>query len=238
MAAEAGARRAPRRLGAGGGAAVLALAALAAVWALAPGGAPAPAPLDAAAARIAALRAEAAFADAERVWTARFRAELGRAYPPAGLRHFSRTTGTPCAGTALAAGPFYCAATGEVAADLAFLDGLGRRLRADAERATAAFVARASAAHAQAALGAPAGAEAGDCLAGVWAGDAAPRIGAVSPDLYGRMLVSAREVAQDGTTPAAGWRDPALFAPGARAGRQAAFARGLAAGTLAACLGG
>ena len=228
----------PKRLavwGAGFGA--LTLAVLAGLWVVGSGPPPPKVPLSAERAQLAALRAEAAFADAERVWAARFPAELGRDYPPAQLRHFSRLTETPCAGAEAAAGPFYCAATGMVATDLAFLDGLGRRLRADAERASATFVARASAAHAQAVLGPAAGPDTGDCLAGVWARDAEPRIGAVSPDLYGRMLVSAREVAQETDAPAAGWRDAALFAPGARAGRQAAFARGLEAGTLAACLG-
>jgi len=228
----------PRRLAAWGlGFGALTVAALAGLWAAGMSAPPPLAPLSAERAQLAAMRAEAAFADAERFWAARFPAELGRDYPPAQLRHFSRLTESPCAGAAAAAGPFYCAATGVVAADLAFLDGLGQRLRADAERASATFVARASAAHAQAVLGAAAGAEAGDCLAGVWARDAARRIGEVSPDLYGRMLVSAREVAAETTAPAAGWRDAALFASGARAGRQAAFARGQAAGTLAACLG-
>ncbi len=230
----------PRRLAAWGlGLGGLTVVALTGLWAFGSwGAASAPPPLSAERAQVAAVRAEAAFADAERFWSARFPAEVGRSYPGATLRHFSRLTETACAGGAAAAGPFYCAETGVVATDLAFLDGLGRRLRADAERAAAVFVARASAAHAQAALGAQPSAETGDCLVGVWARDAAPRIGAVSPDLYGRMLVSAREVAAEVTPAAAGWSDATLFAPGARAGRQAAFERGLEAGTLAACLDG
>lgn len=229
------ARGAARGLLWGGVAACIGLAALAALAALPPGGAQLAPPLDANAAQIAGRRAEAAFADAERVWTARFRSELGRAYAPAEVRYFSGKTESTCAGSEAVAGPFYCAATGVVALDLAFLDGLGRRLRADAERASAVFVARASAAHAQADLGLSGGSAQADCLAGVWAGDAAPRIGAVSPDLYGRMLVSAREVADEGAT---GWRDAELFAPGARGARQDAFARGLEAGALAVCIEG
>lgn len=237
MAARATIARAPRRAVWASGVAALAVAALAVVWAFGPGGAIAPEPLSGERARVAALRAEAVFEDAERFWAARFSAEAGRAYAPATLRTFSRRTETRCAGGASASGLFHCAADGVVAADLAFLDGLGRRQRADAERATASFVARAVAGHAQALLGMPPGAETGDCLVGLWAADAAPRIGLVSADVYGQMLVSAQEVLREETGRPADWRDPALFAPGARSTRQAAFARGLEAVRIAGCLG-
>ncbi|MBA3325659.1 MAG: neutral zinc metallopeptidase, partial [Rhodobacteraceae bacterium] len=188
-------------------AALLGMAALTALWDFAPRGAPPPPPpLSADLAQIAARRAEAAFADAQALWAELFRAELGRDYAPAELRHFSRTTPSICAGTVAAAGPFYCAATRIVATDLAFLDALGGRLRQDAQRGAAVFVARIVAAHVEAELdsaGSPsetAETERADCLAGVWAHHAAPRIGAVSPDLYGRMLTSAREVAAEAGT--------------------------------------
>lgn len=216
-------------------AATLALAGLGGWWATGPGRAAAPPPLAGERAELAARRADVAFADAQAVWAARFRAELGRVYAPTELRHFARATESACVAPRKAVGPHYCDATGVAAADLAFLDGLGRRLRNDAERAAALFVARLSAAHAAAQLGLSDRPEAADCLAGVWARDAAARIGPVAPDLYGRMLTSAREVLRE--TGGDGAHDARLFAHGERTLREAGFARGLAAGEIVACTG-
>jgi hypothetical protein len=235
-----GASRAERgaRLGRIGAAA--AAACLLALAAIGPWGAPPPAPLAPGRAEIAARRAEAAFADAQAVWAERIAAETGRAHQPARLRHFARAIEAPCAGGALAAGPVYCAADGTLAMDLATVDALALRLRWDAEAGVALFVGRAAAAHAAAALGLDGGgvrarAEAADCLTGYWARRAEARLGPVEPSLYGRTLVAAREAAVAAAAPGARLVDRALFARGARGGREAAFARGLAATSLADC---
>jgi predicted metalloprotease len=224
-------------------AAVLGLAAVAGLGAFGPWSAPGPAPLSGDRAELAARRAEAAFADAERHWARRFRDELGRDYPPAELRFFSRAKPRPCGGDGVATGPFHCAESGTAFVDLAMLDALGARLRRDAERGAALFVGRVAAGHAQAALGEPADASAraraerGDCLAGVWARHASAALGEPTPDLYGRMLAAAAAAVGAAAAPGAR-RDPVLFAPGAQGPRQAAFGRGLAGGAIAACAAG
>ncbi|MBP7002582.1 MAG: neutral zinc metallopeptidase [Amaricoccus sp.] len=182
---------------------------------------------------VAARLAEAAVAEAGAVWRERARAERGVGYAPASLRLYAGAAPDPCAGGAATAGAFFCAETRTLGVDLATLDGIRARMRRDGEAATALFAGRAAALAAQAALGMDAGgagarAAAGDCLAGVWAARSGLR--GATPAVYGRTLAAAREAVAPGVA-----RDAALFAAGAEGPRQAAFARGLAAGTLAAC---
>lgn len=183
------------------------------------------------AANAVARMAEAAAADAGAAWRARFRDELARDFRPAAVRLFVAAAPDACAGGATTAGPFYCAGTRALSLDLATLQGLAARMRRDGETAVALFVGRAAAAQPRAELGL-ADPTAGDCLAGVWA--AGSRVAGATPDLYARTLAAAsdsvRAVAPRGTA-----RDAALFAPGAEGLRRDAFARGLAAGAIAAC---
>jgi predicted metalloprotease len=198
---------------------------------------------------------EVAFADAEAFWRRRLQA-AGIGYAPARLVFFTGTTATPCAGGAAVAGPFYCPETGTVAVDLTFLDALGPRLERAQELGLALVAARLAAEHVQRELGvldaaalrllgAPRGrrtalaaalALQADCLTGVWAAAAEPRIGAFPEDLYGRLVWSARNVGEEfaraGGDAAAGL---APFAAGARPDRERSFAQGHGAGDAAAC---
>jgi predicted metalloprotease len=184
---------------------------------------------------------EVAFADAQRVWRGALKA-AGVRYRPATLAFFT-ASGSPCGGT----GPSYCPESGTAAFDLDFLGALGPRLDRAEELALALVAARIAAEHVQRELGvldaaalrllgdrsdraaiATALALQADCLTGVWAAMAAPRIGELPPDLYGRLVWSARNVGEE--SGAAG-----SFALGARPDREHAFAQGYAAGTLSAC---
>jgi predicted metalloprotease len=186
---------------------------------------------------------EVAFEDAQRVWSRALKS-AGARYRPATLAFFTNT-GSPC-GTA--AGPSYCAESGTAAFDLGFLGALGPRLDRAEELALALVAARIAAEHLQRELGvldaaalrlldarrseraaiAAALALQADCLTGVWAAMAAPRIGVLPPDLYGRLVWSARNVGEERGAPGS-------FALGARPDRERAFARGYAAGALSAC---
>jgi len=227
---------------------------LGAISALMPGNEP-PGPMSAERADVTARRAAAAAADADRFWAARLRAETGRAHAPAALRHFIAETPSPCAGPAHAAGPFYCPETRMISLDLAALDQIAKRLRVEGERAAALFTARVVAVHVQGTLGlldardrAGRGAAAretraldrglalhADCLAGLWARAAEPRMGPVTPDLYGRVIAAARESLQARNRPGTSLPDAALIDAASRGERAAAFATGLGAAAIADC---
>lgn len=186
---------------------------------------------------------------------AKLRTEQGRPYTPATLRHFIGETPSPCAGSAHAAGPFYCPETRMVSLDLGFLEQVSRRLRVEGERAAALFLARVVAVHVQGELGLLAAREqAGryaaaretraldrglalhaDCLAGLWARHAETRMGPVNPDFYGRILAAARDIASGRNRPGTILPDAALISAGSRAEREAAFSAGQAATSMADC---
>lgn len=201
-------------------------------------------------------RTEIAVADSEAVWRRALPESFRRGYSDAGVVFFSRTTGTPCAGGGMVSGPFYCPETGVASFDLAFLDALGGRLKTGRDLGLALYAVRLSAEHLQRQLGLldaasleMIGARRGerqavrtrltlqaDCLTGVWAAAAAPRIGPVPEGLYAQMIWSSRnlvaDLARDGV------RVPPQFDPMADASeddRAGAFAAGYAAGKLAAC---
>jgi predicted metalloprotease len=201
---------------------------------------PAPSQIPAGAGQTAAIarQVEVGFAAAERLWRRALPDGSGRGYDPARLVFFSRATGTPCAGGALVSGSFYCPETGTAAFDLVQLDLLGGRLAAEhLQREQGVFDAaalrligagRAARAELAAALALQA-----DCLTGAWA--AATGL-ALPEGFYDQLVWSARnlvdDLGRDGVRVAAEF-DP--FAPGSREARAAAFARGYAAGAIAAC---
>jgi predicted metalloprotease len=227
---------------------------LAAISALMPGNEP-PGPMSAERADVTARRAAAAAGDVQRFWAERLRSETALAFSPATLRHFIAETPSPCAGADNAAGPFYCRATRTLAFDLSFLEQLSRWLRVEGEQATALFVARVVAVHVQGELGLLASRDrAGrnataretraldrglalhaDCLTGLWAREAERRIGPVTPEFYGRVINSARNVAANGQRLGTRLPDAALIAAGSRAERTQAFATGLDATAIADC---
>jgi predicted metalloprotease len=206
-------------------------------------------------AEVIVRQTEVAFADAEAFWRRRLQA-AGVGYAPARLVFFTGTTATPCAGGTAVSGPFYCPESGTAAVDLAFLDALGPRLERAEELGIALVAVRLAAEHVQRELGvldaaalrllgAPRGRRAevaaalalqADCLAGVWAAAAEPRIGRIPGDLYGRLIWSARNIGED--LARSGRRAPADLAPfvaGGRPDRERAFAQGYSAGDAAAC---
>lgn len=227
---------------------------LGAISALMPGNEP-PGPMSAERADVTARRAATVAADADRFWAVRLRAETGRPYRPATLVHFIAERPSPCAGPDHAAGPFYCPETRTLSLDLGFLEQMTRRLRVEGERAAALFTARVVAVHVQGALGlldardrASRGAAArerraldrglalhADCLAGLWTRAAEPRMGPVTPDLYGRVIAAARDIAAGRNRPGTRLPDAALIAAGSRAERAEAFATGLEATAIADC---
>ena len=78
-----------------------------------------------------------------------------------------------------------------------------------------------------------------DCLTGVWAAAAAPRIGPVPAGLYAPMVWSSRNLVAD--LAREGVRVQPQFDPlaaGPEEERNTAFAAGYATGRLAACSGG
>ena len=203
-------------------------------------------------------RTEIAVADAGAVWRRALPEAARRGYAEREVVFFSRVTGTPCAGGGMVSGPFYCPETGVAAFDLAFMDALGWRLKTGRDLGLALYAVRLSAEHLQRQTGLLDAAalemigarrdEAravrtrlalqADCLTGVWAAGAAPRIGAVPGGFYGQMVWSARNLVAD--LAREGVRVPAQFDPMAAAAeeeRAAAFAAGYAAGRLAACRG-
>jgi uncharacterized protein len=200
-------------------------------------------------------RTEAAIADSEAVWRRALPAAARRDYDEAKVVFFSRSTGSACAGD-LVAGPFYCPETGTTAFDVVFLDALGVRLKKQRDLGLALYAVRLSAEHLQRELGLLDAAALeligarrsqrrairttlalqADCLTGVWAANAAPRIGQIPADLYRQMVWSARNLVADLANQ--GIRVQPQLDPMAAADeeeRAAAFASGYSAASIAAC---
>lgn len=202
-------------------------------------------------------RVEVVLADVQDSWVRLVRDEgLGK-YEPAAHRFFVRATPSPCAGRDGVTGPFYCPADQILAFDLRFLAALTDQLREIEDKGIKLVVAQQAAAALQDQLGildavAAKAATAGsrqrqamelavalqaDCLAGVWAAAAAPRLGSVRPDLYSAALQGTRRVAE--TQAEWGHGAPWVrngFGLGLLPDRQAAFTAGYGTGTLTTCL--
>ena len=249
-------RRLRLRIAAATGAFLILAALLGAwLWTDARASADAPTALPAARAEGILRRTEVAFADAEAVWDRAVRATRPRAYGAADIVFFSRRTVSSCA-EAPVSGPFYCPDTGVAAFDLLFLDTLGERLERQRDLGLALYAARLSAQHLQREIGlldraavelvgarrgrrseiATALALQADCLTGVWAAAAEPRLGPVPDGFWNQLVWSARNVATD--LGREGIDIPAefdVFAAGSRAARDAAFAEGYAAARIDDC---
>ena len=238
-----------------GGCLILAALAGAWLWTDARASAGAPTALPAARAEGILRRTEVAFADAEAVWDRAVRATRPRAYGAADIVFFSRRTVSSCA-EAPVSGPFYCPDTGVAAFDLMFLDTLGERLDRQRDLGLALYAARVSAQHLQRELGlldsaalelvgarrgrrseiATALALHADCLAGVWAAAAEPRLGPVPEGFWDQLVWSSRNIAEDlGRAGIEVSAEFDVFAAGARSARDVAFAEGYAAGRVGDC---
>ncbi len=203
-------------------------------------GAEPPEPPGLARAETLSRRAAAAATGAERVWRALIARAGAEAPDPVAVVAFVGLTPSPCAGAALATGPFHCAETRSAEYDLGFLDQLALRLRREGETGVALFAARIAAAPAAAALagrGADVAARAAveDCLVGLWAARPSAGLGAVAPELYGRTLAAARRIVEAGAPDGAVRPDAPGLLAGDLAAREAAFAQGLAAGSPGDC---
>ena len=250
--------RAPQRLRiAAAAGAVVAVAAVLGAWAWAQPRPPAPGralAVPAARAEGIVRRTEVAFADAEAVWDRALRATRGE-YHPAKLTFFTRAASSPCA-PAPVSGPFYCPEAGVAAFDLGYLDTLGERLARQRDLGLALYAARLSAQHLQRELGlldsaalelvgarrgrrseiATALALHADCLAGVWAAAAEPRLGPVPEGFWDQLVWSSRNIAEDlGRAGIEVSAEFDVFAAGARSARDVAFAEGYAAGRVGDC---
>lgn len=215
-------------------------------------------PLSAGSAQSIVRRAEVAFADAEAVWRRNLSTVSSTSYDPARVVFFSGATPSPCAGGAAISGPFYCPEDGTAAFDLVFLDGLGIRLQRQRELGLTLYAVRLAAEHLQREMGlldsaalevvgsrrsarraiGTALALQADCLTGVWAAAAAPRIGPVPEHFYRQMVWSSRNLVAD--LGRQGVEVPPRFDPlagGPELDRADAFARGYAIGALSACVG-
>jgi predicted metalloprotease len=224
-----------------------------------PGRVARPLPLSAGSAQSLVHRTEVAFADAEAVWRRNLATVSRSSYDPARLVFFSGAAPSRCAGGAAISGPFYCPEDGTAAFDLVFLDGLGTRLQRRRELGLSIYAARLAAEHLQRELGlldaaaletvgsrrsarraiGTALALQADCLTGVWAAAAAPRIGPVPDDFYRQMVWSSRNLVAD--LARQGVEVPPQFDPlagGPELDRADAFARGYAIGALSVCVGG
>jgi len=189
----------------------------------------------------------------ETVWAERFRVELDAVYRPPVLVLYSGVTQSPCGGASGATGPFYCPADRKAYLDTEFFSTLARQLGAPGEVAAAYVIAHEVAHHVQNELGILGKANAArarlpkaeanavsvrvelqaDCLAGVWAA----RIGSVlKPGDVEQALNAARQIGDDTLQRRAGRvPQPHTFSHGTSAQRVRWFARGHAAGELAAC---
>jgi len=203
-------------------------------------------------------RTEIVVADTVAVWRRAIPEGFRRGYGDVAVSFFSRVTGTPCAGGGMVSGSFYCPETGGAAFDLAFMDALGTRLKEERDLGLALYAARISAEHLQRELGVLDAASLemvggrrdqrravqtrlalqADCLTGVWAAAAAPRIGLVPAGLYASMVWSSRNLVAD--LAREGVRVQTQFDPlaaGSEEERKTAFAAGYTTGRLDSCRG-
>ncbi len=181
-------------------------------------------------------RIDVTLADVQRTWGRLF-SDAGRVYRPAQSRYFVGATPAPCLGAGDATGPFYCADNRTLYFDLMLFAALPAQLREIEDQATKLIIASVAAAPALDQLGATSDPANVDCLAGVWARDAAERIGPVPTDRYGLAIQGTRRIAEARASWwAGGPAMPGGLDQGSTAEREAAFRRGYAAGVIGACL--
>ncbi len=195
-------------------------------------------------------------ADTEEIWSRVFREQLGETYAPATLVLFREATRSACGGASEATGPFYCPADRKVYLDTAFFATLENRLGAKGDFAAAYVVAHEVAHHVQNELGILGQANAerqkgdqarsnrisvmielqADCLSGIWAREAASRLGTLERGDLEEAVNAARQIGDDTLQRNAGQRPmPHTFTHGTSEQRAEWFLTGLQSGRLADC---
>lgn len=181
-------------------------------------------------------RIDVTLADIQATWGRLF-SGMGRGYRIAGHRYFVEATPAPCAGAGQATGPFYCPDNRALYFDLALFAAMPAQMREIEDQATKLVIAAVAAGPALDQLGGSGSVAGTDCLAGVWARDAARRIGPVPEGRYGLAILGTRRVAEARASWWGGGPE-ALggLGLGTIAEREAAFQRGYAAGDPKVCL--
>lgn len=195
-------------------------------------------------------------ADTEEIWAAVFREQLNRAYRPATLVLFKDNTASPCGGASGATGPFYCPADRKAYLDTGFFVTLERRLGAKGDFAAAYVVAHEIAHHVQNELGILSEANEvrtrvsevesnqisvaielqADCLSGIWAREAAQRLGSIERGDLEEAVNAARQIGDDTLQRSAGQVPmPHTFTHGTSEQRSRWFLTGLNSGRLEDC---
>lgn len=195
-------------------------------------------------------------ADTEEIWTRVFKTQLGQRYHPATLVLFKDATGSACGGASEATGPFYCPGDKKVYLDTGFFSTLRDRLGAGGDFAAAYVVAHEIGHHVQDELGILGQANdlrarvgeaesnaisvrielQADCLAGIWAHEAANSLGVVEPGDFDEALNAAAQIGDDTLQRNAGIRPmPDSFTHGSSRQRAHWFSLGMRSGKLQDC---
>jgi uncharacterized protein len=195
-------------------------------------------------------------ADTEEIWARVFREQLGKPYRPATLVLFKEATRSACGGASEATGPFYCPADRKVYLDTAFFTTMHERLGAGGDFAAAYVVAHEIGHHIQNELGILGEANRirqqvsqtdsnaisvmvelqADCLAGIWAREAADTLGVVDAGDLEEAVNAARQIGDDTLQRNAGQRPmPHTFTHGTSEQRSRWFMTGLESGQMVDC---
>ncbi len=195
-------------------------------------------------------------ADTEEVWQTLFRDQVGQPYTPATLVLFSGSTPSGCGGASEATGPFYCPVDKKVYLDTGFFRTLDRQLGAGGDFAAAYVVAHEIGHHVQDELGildettrlrqsmsqAQSNAVSvkvelmADCLAGVWAHQAAAQFGSIQKGDIAEAMNAAARIGDDTLQKNAGRRPvPDSFTHGTSAQRMQWFQTGQTTGRIDSC---
>lgn len=195
-------------------------------------------------------------ADTEEIWSNLFQSQLGRQYTPVTLVLFKQVTQSPCGNASGATGPFYCPIDKKVYLDTDFFVTLQQQLGAGGDFAAAYVVAHEVAHHVQDELGilsqvndirqqsSEADSNAlsvrielqADCLSGVWARNAAEKLGSIEEGDVAEAMNAAAHIGDDTLQRNAGRRPmPDSFTHGTSEQRQRWFATGFKSGQINGC---
>lgn len=195
-------------------------------------------------------------ADTEEIWSNLFQSQLGKQYTPVTLVLFKQVTQSPCGNASGATGPFYCPLDKKVYLDTDFFVTLQQQLGASGDFAAAYVVAHEVAHHVQDELGilsqvndirqrsSEADSNAlsvrielqADCLSGVWARNAAEKLGSIEEGDVAEAMNAAAHIGDDTLQRNAGRRPmPDSFTHGTSEQRQRWFATGFKSGQINGC---